>query len=204
MRAVLVGPPGAGKGTQAQILAEELSIPKVSTGDIFRANVSGGTELGKKAKEFMDRGDLVPDEVTNAMVKDRLTQDDAETGFLLDGFPRNVPQAETLKGMLVDLDSGQTRALDLPEDPDESLSTVALSPDGSLAYGATMDTAEDGPYVWDTETGELLPTEEAEVDLDLPIGVSPDGEHIATIATTDGVQTVQVLDSDFEIVAEFP
>ena len=108
------------------------------------------------------------------------------------------------EAFVVDLDSGQTRALDLPEEHDESLSTVALSPDGSLAYGATMDTAEDGPYVWDTETGELLPTEEAEVDLDLPIGVSPDGEHIATIATTDGVQTVQVLDSDFEIVAEFP
>ena len=119
MRAVLVGPPGAGKGTQAQILAEELSIPKVSTGDIFRANVSGGTELGKKAKEFMDRGDLVPDEVTNAMVKDRLAQDDAETGFLLDGFPRNVPQAETLQGMLVDLDSGLDVVLELKVDEEE-------------------------------------------------------------------------------------
>ena len=119
MRAVLVGPPGAGKGTQAQILAEELSVPKVSTGDIFRANVSGGTELGKKAKEFMDRGDLVPDEVTNAMVKDRLAQDDAETGFLLDGFPRNVPQAETLKGMLVDLDSGLDVVLELKVDEEE-------------------------------------------------------------------------------------
>ncbi|GAB3694196.1 adenylate kinase [Nocardiopsis oceani] len=119
MRAVLVGPPGAGKGTQAQILAEELSVPKVSTGDIFRANVSGGTELGKKAKEFMDRGDLVPDEVTNAMVKDRLAQDDAEMGFLLDGFPRNVPQAETLKGMLVDLDSGLDVVLELKVDEEE-------------------------------------------------------------------------------------
>ncbi|GAB3738215.1 adenylate kinase [Nocardiopsis nanhaiensis] len=119
MRAVLVGPPGAGKGTQAQILAEELSVPKVSTGDIFRANVSGGTELGKKAKEFMDRGDLVPDEVTNAMVKDRLAQDDAETGFLLDGFPRNVPQAETLQGMLVDLDSGLDVVLELKVDEEE-------------------------------------------------------------------------------------
>src|SRR5690606_38975017 len=119
MRAVLVGPPGAGKGTQAQILAEELSIPKVSTGDIFRANVSGGTELGKKAKEFMDRGDLVPDEVTNAMVKDRLAQDDAAGGFLLDGFPRNVPQAETLKGMLSGLGSSLDVVLELRVDEEE-------------------------------------------------------------------------------------
>ena len=102
MRLVLVGPPGAGKGTQAQYIASNLSIPKISTGDIFRANVSGGTELGKLAKTFMDRGDLVPDEVTIAMVRDRLSEEDARDGFLLDGFPRNVPQAEILKEMLFD------------------------------------------------------------------------------------------------------
>jgi adenylate kinase len=119
MRAVLVGPPGAGKGTQAQILASELSIPKVSTGDIFRANVSGKTDLGKKAKEYMDRGDLVPDEVTNAMVRDRLAQEDAAEGFLLDGFPRNVPQAETLKGILADLDTTLDVVLELRVDEEE-------------------------------------------------------------------------------------
>lgn len=119
MRAVLVGPPGAGKGTQAQILASELSIPKVSTGDIFRANVSGKTDLGKKAKEYMDRGDLVPDEVTNAMVKDRLAQEDAAGGFLLDGFPRNVPQAETLKGILADLHTTLDVVLELRVDEEE-------------------------------------------------------------------------------------
>src|SRR5690625_2999136 len=113
MRAVLVGPPGAGKGTQAQILATELTIPKVSTGDIFRSNVSNGTELGRQAKEYMDRGDLVPDEVTNAMVRDRLAQDDAAVGFLLDGFPRNVLQAETLKGMLSDLGTSLDVVLEL-------------------------------------------------------------------------------------------
>ena len=102
MRIVLVGPPGAGKGTQAQFIASHLSIPKISTGDIFRANVCGGTELGKLAKEYMDRGDLVPDEVTIAMVRDRLSEDDAQEGFLLDGFPRNVPQAETLKKILAE------------------------------------------------------------------------------------------------------
>ncbi|MBV2361874.1 adenylate kinase [Streptomonospora nanhaiensis] len=119
MRAVLVGPPGAGKGTQAQILASELSIPKVSTGDIFRANVSGGTELGKQAKAYMDRGDLVPDEVTNAMVRDRLAQQDAQGGFLLDGFPRNVAQAETLNKILDDLGERLDAVLELKVDEEE-------------------------------------------------------------------------------------
>jgi len=102
MRCVLVGPPGAGKGTQAQFLAAHYSIPHISTGDIFRANLKAGTELGKQAKGFMDRGELVPDSVTNEMVKDRLTHDDAVNGFLLDGFPRNVAQAEVLRGILED------------------------------------------------------------------------------------------------------
>ena len=119
MRIVLVGPPGAGKGTQAQFLASHLSIPKISTGDIFRANVSGGTPLGKKAKEYMDRGDLVPDEITIAMVRDRLAEDDAQEGFLLDGFPRNVPQAETLKKTLAEWDSRLDVVLELVVDEDE-------------------------------------------------------------------------------------
>ena len=102
MRLVLVGPPGAGKGTQAQFLAAHFSIPHISTGDIFRANLKAGTELGNQAKGFMDRGELVPDSVTNEMVKDRLTHDDAVNGFLLDGFPRNVVQAEVLRAILAD------------------------------------------------------------------------------------------------------
>jgi len=102
MRLVLVGPPGAGKGTQAQFLSAHYSIPHISTGDIFRANLKAGTELGNQAKGFMDRGELVPDSVTNEMVKDRLTHDDAVAGFLLDGFPRNVAQAEVLRGILAE------------------------------------------------------------------------------------------------------
>ena len=102
MRCVLVGPPGAGKGTQAQFLAAHYSIPHISTGDIFRANLKAGTELGKQAKGFMDRGELVPDSVTNEMVKDRLTHADVANGFLLDGFPRNVAQAEVLRAILAD------------------------------------------------------------------------------------------------------
>ncbi len=100
MRLVLVGPPGAGKGTQAQFIAEHVDVPKISTGDIFRANVSQGTPLGVLAKQFMDRGDLVPDDITIDMVRDRLQQPDARAGFLLDGFPRTVPQAQVLDDLL--------------------------------------------------------------------------------------------------------
>ncbi len=119
MRIVLVGPPGAGKGTQAQFIASHLSIPKISTGDIFRYNVSTGTELGQQAKAFMDRGDLVPDEVTIAMVVSRLQEGDAQNGFLLDGFPRNVPQAETLRKLLADWDTKLDIVLELVVDDDE-------------------------------------------------------------------------------------
>ena len=102
MRLVLVGPPGAGKGTQAQFLAAHYSIPHISTGDIFRANLKANTPLGVQAKGFMDAGQLVPDEVTNEMVKDRLTHDDTTNGFLLDGFPRNTVQAEVLRAFLAE------------------------------------------------------------------------------------------------------
>ncbi|HET7407121.1 MAG TPA: adenylate kinase [Mycobacteriales bacterium] len=119
MRLVLVGPPGAGKGTQAEFVAAHLQVPKISTGDIFRANVSQGTELGRRAKEYMDRGDLVPDEVTVAMVRDRLAEDDARKGFLLDGFPRNVPQARILEDMLLDMGTGLDVVLELVVDDEE-------------------------------------------------------------------------------------
>ncbi len=119
MRVVLVGPPGAGKGTQAQFIASHLAIPKISTGDIFRSNVSTGTELGRLAKAYMDRGDLVPDEVTVAMVSGRLQEEDAQAGFLLDGFPRNVPQAETLQKMLAEWDVRLDVVVELVVDDDE-------------------------------------------------------------------------------------
>jgi adenylate kinase len=118
VRIVLVGPPGAGKGTQAQFIASHLAIPKISTGDIFRYNVSHGTALGRKAKDYMGRGDLVPDEVTIAMVRDRLSEDDAQEGFLLDGFPRNVPQAETLEKMLSEWETRLDLVLELVVDDD--------------------------------------------------------------------------------------
>lgn len=102
-RLLIVGPAGAGKGTQAVRLAEELSIPAISTGDIFRANVSGETELGVLAKSYMDKGEYVPDSVTNDMVRSRLGEADAQDGFLLDGYPRTLDQVEALDGMLTEL-----------------------------------------------------------------------------------------------------
>ena len=119
VRLVLVGPPGAGKGTQAEFIAEHFGIPKISTGDIFRTNVTNGTELGRLAKKFMDAGDLVPDEVTIAMVRDRLGEPDCASGFLLDGFPRNVSQAYELDGILNDLGTSLGVVLDLNVDHDE-------------------------------------------------------------------------------------
>ncbi|HET8719264.1 MAG TPA: adenylate kinase [Nocardioidaceae bacterium] len=100
MRLVLMGPPGAGKGTQAKVIAGRLGVPAVSTGDIFRTNVSDQTPLGREAQRYMDAGDYVPDEVTNAMVRDRLAEPDAASGFLLDGYPRTVAQVEELDSML--------------------------------------------------------------------------------------------------------
>jgi adenylate kinase len=114
-----VGPPGAGKGTQAQFVAAHLAVPQISTGDIFRANVSHGTPLGKQAKEFMDAGDLVPDEITVAMVRERLTEPDAVIGFLLDGFPRTVPQAIQLDDILAELDRKLNVVLELVVDDGE-------------------------------------------------------------------------------------
>jgi adenylate kinase len=119
VRVVLLGPPGAGKGTQAKIIAAELGVPAISTGDIFRANVSGSTELGRKAKTYMDAGDLVPDEITVAMVRDRLDEPDAKAGFLLDGFPRTVEQAERLRDSLAEQGNGLDRVLELVVDEDE-------------------------------------------------------------------------------------
>ena len=100
MRIILLGPPGAGKGTQAAGIVEKYNIPHISTGDIFRKNIKEGTDLGKKAKEYMDQGLLVPDELTVGLVTDRITQDDCKNGFMLDGFPRNVSQAEQLDTFL--------------------------------------------------------------------------------------------------------
>ncbi|OIQ78536.1 adenylate kinase [mine drainage metagenome] len=125
MRLVLVGPPGAGKGTQAQFLSEHFSIPHIATGDIFRANLRSGTPLGLEAKRYMDSGELVPDSVTNAMVADRLMEADAANGFLLDGFPRNVVQAEVLDAFLSDRGIQLDAAVEFTVDPAEIIRRLA-------------------------------------------------------------------------------
>ncbi|MDQ3153109.1 MAG: adenylate kinase [Actinomycetota bacterium] len=118
MRLLLVGPPGAGKGTQATVLSGRLGLPHISTGDLFRAHIDGETPLGRQVKEYLDAGRLVPDEVTNEMVRERLAERDVEDGFLLDGFPRNTAQAEVLDAMLREQDAELDAVveLDVPED----------------------------------------------------------------------------------------
>ncbi|WP_441245650.1 adenylate kinase [Kitasatospora sp. McL0602] len=138
MRIVLVGPPGAGKGTQAHLLAKTLSIPHISTGDLFRANIGQGTPLGLEAKGYMDAGHLVPDEVTIGMAKDRMAQPDAANGFLLDGFPRNLAQAKALDGILAEWGIALDGVLDLEVPEDEVVKRIAgrrlCRNDGSHVY----------------------------------------------------------------------
>lgn len=116
---ILLGPPGAGKGTQAAHIAQRLSIPAISTGDIFRANMTEGTEIGKQAKAYMDRGEFVPDSVTNTMVRARLAAPDTADGFLLDGYPRSVEQAHALRDMLLDLGKQIDVVVEIQVDEDE-------------------------------------------------------------------------------------
>ncbi|MBC1964378.1 adenylate kinase [Listeria welshimeri] len=118
MKLVLMGLPGAGKGTQAEQIVEKYNIPHISTGDMFRAAMKNNTELGKKAKSFMDNGDLVPDEVTNGIVRERLAEDDAKNGFLLDGFPRTVEQAAELENILSDLGTELDAVINIEVDKD--------------------------------------------------------------------------------------
>ena len=120
MKIVMLGAPGAGKGTQALNIAKEYDIPHISTGDIFRANIKNGTELGKKAKEYMDQGDLVPDEITIGMLLNRISEPDCENGYVLDGFPRTIPQAESLRAALSENGDKLDYAVDI-EVPDEEI-----------------------------------------------------------------------------------
>lgn len=120
MKIIMLGAPGAGKGTQAIKIAEKYGIPHISTGDIFRANIKNGTELGNKAKEYMDKGSLVPDELTCDLVVDRIHQDDCANGFVLDGFPRTIPQAEALDKALTKDNEKMDFAIDI-EVPDDSI-----------------------------------------------------------------------------------
>ena len=120
MKIIMLGAPGAGKGTQAKMIAEKYSIPHISTGDIFRANIKGGTELGMEAKKYMDQGQLVPDELTVKILLDRVAKDDCKNGYVLDGFPRTIPQAEVLDKALSELGDAVDYAIDV-DVPDENI-----------------------------------------------------------------------------------
>ena len=132
----MLGAPGAGKGTQAKQIADKYSIPHISTGDIFRANIKNGTELGKKAKQYMDQGALVPDELTCDLVMDRIQQDDCKNGFVLDGFPRTIPQAEALDAALGKINEKMDYAIDV-DVPDENIVNRMSGRRACLNCGAT-------------------------------------------------------------------
>ena len=136
MKIIMLGAPGAGKGTQAKQIAGKYSIPHISTGDIFRANIKNGTDLGKKAKEYMDQGLLVPDELTCDLVMDRIQQDDCKNGFVLDGFPRTIPQAEALDAALTKIGEKMDYAIDV-DVPDENIVNRMSGRRACLDCGAT-------------------------------------------------------------------
>lgn len=136
MRIIMLGAPGAGKGTQAKMIASKFGIPHISTGDIFRSNIKNGTELGKKAKEYMDQGLLVPDSLTCDLVVDRIAQEDAANGYVLDGFPRTIPQAEALTEALKARGEAIDFAIDI-EVPDESIVTRMSGRRACLGCGST-------------------------------------------------------------------
>lgn len=136
MKIIMLGAPGAGKGTQAKRIAEKYGIPHISTGDIFRANIKNGTDLGKKAKEYMDKGALVPDELTCDLVMDRIQQEDCKNGFVLDGFPRTIPQAETLDEALGKISEKMDYAIDV-DVPDENIVNRMGGRRACLSCGAT-------------------------------------------------------------------
>ena len=136
MKIIMLGAPGAGKGTQAKMIADKYSVPHISTGDIFRANIKNGTELGKKAKEFMDKGQLVPDELTVEILLDRVAQDDCKNGYVLDGFPRTIPQADVLDKELTKLGDKVDFAINV-DVPDENIIRRMSGRRACLKCGAT-------------------------------------------------------------------
>ena len=136
MKIIMLGAPGAGKGTQAKMIAEKYGLPHISTGDIFRANIKNGTELGKEAKEYMDKGLLVPDELTVRLLLDRVAQDDCKNGYVLDGFPRTIPQAEVLDEKLSELGEKVDYAINV-DVPDENIVNRMSGRGACLNCGAT-------------------------------------------------------------------
>jgi adenylate kinase len=151
-----MGPPGAGKGTQAKVVAEHFGIPAISTGDIFRANVSRGTPLGKKAQEFMNAGEYVPDEVTNLMVRNRIDEPDAAPGFLLDGYPRTVAQVEELDGMVAFTGHRLDAVVVLTVDPEELVARLLQRAQSEGRADDTEDVIRRRQEVYGEQTEPLI------------------------------------------------
>ncbi len=168
MKIILMGPPGAGKGTQAKVIAGRLGIPAISTGDIFRANVTEQTELGRTAQQYMDAGDYVPDEVTNAMVRDRLAETDCVQGFLLDGYPRTVSQVHELDTMLAEKDHHLDAVLVLTVDKEEIVQRLLKR---AADEGRTDDTEEVVRHRQDVFTAQTAPLTEVYADRGLLVEV---------------------------------
>ena len=154
---VFLGPPGVGKGTQAAKLAEDLRLPHISTGAIFRDHLKRETELGQKAKSYMDAGNLVPDELTVSLVMDRLSQPDCEKGYILDGFPRNVKQGEALEKALNDRDERITAALNFDAPRQTLIDRIAGRAEKEGRKDDTPETVKNRLEVYDAETGPLTP-----------------------------------------------
>jgi len=156
VRMLLVGPPGAGKGTQAVLLSEAFGIPAISTGDIFRANVRDETPLGVEAKGFMDRGEYVPDSLTNALVADRLTQTDCDNGFLLDGYPRTLDQVRALDDVLAEAGNRLDVVVELVADPEVVIERIRLRSAEQGRSDDTDDVARNRLEVYARETAPLI------------------------------------------------
>lgn len=172
-RLLIVGPPGAGKGTQAARIAEELAIPAISTGDIFRDNVSQETELGVLAKSYMDAGEYVPDSVTNDMVRSRLAEPDAAEGFLLDGYPRTLDQVEALDGMLAELGTPLDRVLLLEADTDTVVERLLARGRESGRSDDTAETIRHRQNVYAEQTAPLVEVYESRGILRRVDGMAP-------------------------------
>jgi adenylate kinase len=156
MRMIFMGPPGAGKGTQATVVAERFGIPAISTGDIFRANVSEGTPLGLEAKRYMDAGEYVPDSVTNEMVRNRIAEPDADPGFLLDGYPRTLAQVEELDGMLAASGQSLDVVVVLTVDSDELVQRLLKRAETSGRSDDTEDVIRHRQDVYTEQTAPLI------------------------------------------------
>ena len=177
MKIIMLGAPGAGKGTQAKQIAAKYSIPHISTGDIFRANIKNGTELGKKAKTYMDQGALVPDELTCDLVMDRIQQDDCKNGFVLDGFPRTIAQAEALKKMLAERGQDVSVMLDLEVPEDELMVRLIKRGKDSGRADDNEETIKKRLHVYHSQTSPLIDWYKNEKKY----------QHINGLGTMDGI-----------------